>query len=500
MNREVHVRSLWGTGGAIPPVYPANFDDNGEATSGRNHKGESTDAEFRGGTARSSDEVPEIGMEQRGCAMEPNSTVNPKGEELMKAAKPFLISKREVWEAYQRVKANKGAAGVDDQSIEKFEERLKDNLYKLWNLMASGSYFPPPVRRVKIPKAGGGERQLGIPTVADRIAQTVVKAKLEPEVEPLFHSNSFGYRPGRSALDAVGQARRNCWRYDWVLDLDVRGFFDNIDWKLLMKAVRQHASEPWVVLYIERWLKAPAQEEDGTVVERTRGTPQGGVISPLLANLFLHYAFDRWMARQYPRLPFERYADDAIVHCRTRREAEEVWTAVAERLAECRLELHPVKTRIVYCKDEDRRGDYPNQKFDFLGYTFRPRESKNRRGKIFVNFSPAISNRAAKAIRDQIRSWRLQTRSDKSIQDLSRMFNPTVRGWLQYYGRFSRSAAYRVLRHLDRTLARWALQKYKKLYRHRRRAKQWIARISRRDPALFVHWQMVRSGSIVGAV
>jgi RNA-directed DNA polymerase len=456
--------------------------------------------DFRGGTARSSEEVLDKGMEQRGWAMEPNSKVNPKGEELMKEAKPFLISKREVWEAYQRVKANKGAAGIDEQSIAEFERDLKRNLYKLWNRMSSGSYFPPPVRMVKIPKAGGGERTLGIPTVADRIAQTVVKGRLEPRIEPHFHPNSFGYRPGRSALDAVGQARRNCWDYDWVLDLDVRGFFDNIDWELLMKAVRKHAKEPWAVLYIERWLKAPAQGSDGVMVKRMSGTPQGGVISPLLANLFLHYVFDVWMARQYPHLPFERYADDAIVHCRTKREAEEVRKAVAVRMQECRLELHPEKTKVVYCKDEDRRGSYPNEKFDFLGYTFRPRKSKNRWGKLFVNFSPAISNRAAKGIRDEIRSWRLQSRSAKSIEDLSRMFNPILRGWLQYYGRYYRSAAYLTMRQLDRALARWASQKYKRLRRRPRRARQWVARLSRRAPLLFAHWQLVKSGSVVGAV
>jgi RNA-directed DNA polymerase len=419
----------------------------------------------------------------------------------MSEAKPFCISKREVWEAYQRVKANKGAAGVDGQSLEDFEKKLKDNLYKLWNRLSSGSYFPPPVRTVKIPKADGGERKLGIPTVSDRIAQMVVKSRLEPAVDPLFHPDSYGYRPGKSALDAVGQARQRCWRNDWVIDLDIKGFFDNIDHELLMRAVRKHAKDKWVVLYIERWLKAPVQEEDGLVVPREKGTPQGGVISPLLANLFLHYAFDEWMRRSYPHLPFERYADDAIVHCRTESEAEDVRAAIAARLRECRLELHPEKTKVVYCKDEDRRGNYPNEKFDFLGYTFQPRRSKNRYGKYFINFSPAVSDKAGKNIRAEIRSWKLHLRSDKAIEDLSRMFNPIIRGWLQYYGRYYRSALYPLMRQLDRSLARWAYRKYKKLRGHLRRATHWIARISRRDSKLFAHWQMgVRRGSLVGAV
>ncbi len=419
----------------------------------------------------------------------------------MSEAKPFCISKWEVWEAYRRVKANKGAAGVDEQSIADFEGKLKDNLYKLWNRLSSGSYFPPPVRTVKIPKADGGERKLGIPTVSDRIAQMVVKSRLEPAVDPLFHPDSYGYRPGKSALDAVGQARQRCWRYDWVVDLDIKGFFDNIDHELLMRAVRKHAKEQWVVLYIERWLKAPVQEEDGQLVPRERGTPQGGVVSPLLANLFLHYAFDEWLRRSYPHLPFERYADDAIVHCSTEREAQEVWSAIAVRLRECRLELHPEKTKVVYCKDEDRRGNYPSEKFDFLGYTFRPRRSKNRYGKYFINFSPAVSDKAGKAIRAEIRSWKLHLRSDKSLEDLARMFNPIIRGWLQYYGRYYRSALYPLMRQLDRSLARWAYRKYKKLRGHLRRSTHWIARISRRDSKLFAHWQVgVRRGSLVGAV
>jgi RNA-directed DNA polymerase len=419
----------------------------------------------------------------------------------MNEAKPFCISKKEVWEAYKRVKENKGAAGVDDQSIEDFEKRLKKNLYKIWNRMSSGSYFPPPVRTVKIPKKNGGERKLGIPTVADRIAQQVVKARLEPEVEPLFHAASYGYRPGKSALDAVGQARKRCWRLDWVLDLDIKSFFDTLSQDLLLRAVKKHAPEQWIILYIERWLKAPVQEEDGRLVPRERGTPQGGVVSPLLANLFLHYAFDRWLAVHYPQVPFERYADDVIAHCRTERQAQEMRKAIAARLQSCGLELHPEKTKIVYCKDDSRKKTYPNETFDFLGYAFRPRSSMTRKGKFFINFSPAVSNKATKAIRDQFRSWKLPQRSDKAIEDLSRMFNPIIRGWIQYYGRYYRSALYPTMRELNRDLALWAKRKYKKLRSHLRKAKHWIARLSRRAPVLFAHWQMgARRGSMMGAV
>ena len=413
----------------------------------------------------------------------------------MTPAKPFPITKRQVWEAYKRVRANQGGVGVDTQSLAEFAADLENNLYKLWNRLASGSYMPPPVKRVEIPKAGGGVRPPGVPTVADRIAQTVVKQALEPELEGHFHPDSYGYRPGKSAHQAIGQARQRCWRQDWVVDLDIKGFFDAIDHDLMMRAVRHHSTEPWVLLYLERWLTAPVRMPDGTLQSRDRGTPQGGVVSPLLANLFLHYAFDAWMTRTYPQIPFERYADDALCHCRSREEAEDLKAALARRFAECRLELHPEKTKIVYCKDDDRRLDYPETAFDFLGYTFRPRRSRNRRGKFFINFSPAISNRAATAIRQRVRSWKLPQRSDKDLDDLARMFNPVIRGWINYYSAFYKSALYPALRHLDRKLALWATRKFKRLRRHRRRAEQWLRNIARRQPGLFTHWRLIHKAA-----
>jgi RNA-directed DNA polymerase len=410
-------------------------------------------------------------------------------EEPVTETKPFCISKMAVWKAWQRVKANQGAAGADEESIADFEANLKGNLYKIWNRMSSGSYFPPPVRLVTIPKPGGGERILGIPTVADRVAQMVAKLYLEPEVEPEFHEDSYGYRPGKSALDAVGQARRRCWRNDWALDLDIKGFFDNIDHSLMMHAVRKHTDCPWILLYIERWLKAPAIDAEGNEVPRDRGTPQGGVASPLLANIFLHHVFDKWMAENFPYIPFERYADDIVVHCRSKAQTKFIHRQIEERLRRCKLEAHPEKTKIVYCKDDDRRGSHEHERFDFLGYTFRPRPSKNRQGKFFVNFSPAMSDKAAKAARATIRSWRIQCRSDKSLEDISRMFRATLSGWLSYYGRYYKSGMYPTFRALNRRLVRWAQRKYKR-YRHQRRATHWLRRIAKREPQLFPHWQL----------
>ena len=409
----------------------------------------------------------------------------------MPEAKPFDISKHLVWEAYRRVKANRGAAGVDGESLAMFEKDLKGNLYKIWNRMSSGSYFPPPVRLVEIEKAGGGIRPLGIPTVGDRIAQTVVTMVLEPLLEPVFHPNSYGYRPGRSALDAVGVARTRCWRSDWVIDLDIKAFFDSLDWDLLERAVAHHCDLGWVRLYIGRWLRAPVQRPDGTIQQRTKGSPQGAGVSPLVANLFLHYAFDAWMTRTFPHVQFERYADDAIVHCRSERQARMVLDAIRDRMRECGLELHSTKTRIVYCKDSDRRGEYEHVSFDFLGYTFQPRRAKNRHGKYFVSFLPAISTKAAKAIRATIRNWRLaSTRNNQSLEDLARVINPAVRGWMNYYGRYYRSKCVLVLRHINVALAAWARQKYKRFRRRKRSSMHWLGRIARRDPTLLVLWQL----------
>ncbi len=408
----------------------------------------------------------------------------------MSKPKPFAISKQTVMEAYRRVKANKGAAGVDGESIEEFEKDLKGNLYKLWNRMSSGTYFPPPVRMVEIPKPGGaGIRVLGVPTVADRIAQTVVKMYLEPEVEPIFHPDSYGYRPGRSALQAVGRCRERCWRNDWVIDLDIRAFFDTLPHSLVMRAVQKHTQLKWVLLYVQRWLEAPMQREDGSHEARDRGSPQGSAISPLLANLFMHYAFDSWMRREFPAIGFERYCDDAVVHCISRSQAEFVRDAIARRLTECGLEMHPVKTHIVYCKDSSRRGVHEHERFKFLGYEFRARRARRKNGQCFDSFSPGISPAEGQRIRQEMRDWHLCRHSGKTLADLAEMVNPIVRGWLSYYGRFYKSELNRCLRPLNEHLARWAQHKYKRLRQHDRRARQLLVRVASREPNLFVHWQ-----------
>lgn len=413
--------------------------------------------------------------------------------ELKSTDKPFDISKREVWEAYLKVKANKGAPGVDGCTIENFESDLKNNLFKVWNRMSSGSYFPPPVLAVEIPKLyGSGTRTLGVPTVADRIAQTVVARRLEAKVEPIFHRNSYGYRPGRSQLDAVAACRKRCWKNDWVIDLDIQKFFDSVDHDLMVKAVEAHTDARWVLLYVKRWLTAPIQRPDGTLQQRDRGTPQGSAVSPVLANLFLHYAFDAWMARKFPAITFERYVDDVVVHCVSEYQAHMLVGAIGDRMVEVGLRLHPDKTKVVYCKDGKRTGHYPVTAFTFLGFTFQPRGARGRGGEIFTSFLPAVSKEAQKKMSRQVRSWRIHLRISHTFAELARLTNPVVRGWMQYYGAFYRTALYTLLQRINRYLMRWVRKKYKRLRSFKRFHKRWI-QVTTTWPHLFAHWTWVRT-------
>lgn len=405
--------------------------------------------------------------------------------------KPFIIPKELVVKAYKQVKANAGAAGVDEQSLADFDKDLKGNLYRIWNRLSSGSYFPPAVKAVAIPKKQGGERILGVPTVSDRVAQMVVKLVFEPTVEPYFYPDSYGYRPNKSALDAIGVTRQRCWWYNWVIEFDIKGLFDNIDHELLMKAVRKHTSEKWVILYIERWLKAPMQMSDGSLVERTKGTPQGGVISPVLSNLFLHYVFDTWMGRHHPKVLWCRYADDGLTHCKTKQEAERLMLELKQRFEECKLELHPTKTKIVYCKDGVRKGEHPEIEFDFLGYTFRRRLIKNsKRNALFVRFMPAVSKLALKSMRAKTRESGLRNRTDMGLDEIAKIYNPILRGWINYYGRYYPSAIYPALQHFNNTLVAWAMKKYKKFRGRKTRAVIFLEAIAARKPQLFIHWKL----------
>ncbi len=408
---------------------------------------------------------------------------------MLKMTKPFAIPKQLFVDAFEHVKANAGAAGVDRQSLEEFEQNLKDNTYKLWNRMSSGSYFPPPVMAVPIPKKSGGFRILGIPTVTDRIAQQVVRSMFEPEVEKYFLPDSYGYRPNKSALDAIGITRQRCWRYDWVLEYDIKGLFDNIPHDLLMKAVHKHTECKWVVLYIERWLKAPLQINKDELVARDRGTPQGGVISPVLSNLFLHYAFDLWMQRQHPDKLWCRYADDGLIHCETEEQAQQLLNELRLRFSECGLELHPDKTRIVCCKDGSRKEKHAKTSFDFLGYTFRGRRAKRKDGIVFRNFTPAVSRTSLKAMRKKTRKLNWRNRTELSLEEIAEKYNPVLQGWLNYYGAYYRSAIYPVWDHFNMTLVAWAMKKYKNLRVHKKAAIKFIKDIARKEPRLFVHWR-----------
>ena len=404
--------------------------------------------------------------------------------------KQFEIPKQRVVQAYKLVKANAGAAGVDNQTLLDFETNLKNNLYKIWNRLSSGSYFPTPVKAVVIPKKSGGNRTLGVPTVSDRIAQMVVKLTFEPKIEPHFLADSYGYRPNKSAIDAVSVTRQRCWKRAWVLEFDIKGLFDNIPHELLMRAVRKHTDCKWSLLYMERWLKAPMQMPDGTLQERDCGTPQGGVISPCLSNLFLHYAFDKWMEKYHGDIPWCRYADDGLLHCNTERQAIEVHKQLEKRLAECGLYMHPDKTKIVYCKDGQRKGEYENTSFDFLGYTFKARRAVTKSKKLIIGFNPAVSKAAKSDMRHKIRGYQWPLRSDLSIQQIAATANPILRGWLNYYGRYNRSELDSIWRHFNTVLARWAKRKYKKLHRRNMGASKYIENTGKNRPHLFIHWRL----------
>jgi RNA-directed DNA polymerase len=408
----------------------------------------------------------------------------------MSETKSLPITKQMVWNAYRKVKANQGSAGVDEVSLKEYAANLTNNLYKLWNRLASGSYFPPPVKEVAIPKQGGKMRKLGIPTVEDRIAQMVIKDYLEPRLEAVFHADSYGYRPGKSAHQALEKACTACREYDMVIDLDIQSFFDEIDHELLMKALHRHTPEKWVRMYVERWLKAPVRRADGTVMERQKGTPQGGVVSPLLANLFLHYCFDKWMEKEFADQPFERYADDIIVHCRTPKQAEYLLWRIKQRLQECKLQLHPQKTKVVYCRDSNRyKRSHPLVSFTFLGFTFQPRQCRSKIGKYFYSFTPAISRQALVRINDHIRGLAIHRMSESTLEDVASLLNAKLRGWINYYGRYRKSALWPLFHNLNNRLHKWVRWKYKQYRKKGFGAIRWLKRKAQQAPNLFVHWQ-----------
>ena len=403
--------------------------------------------------------------------------------------KSLPITKEMVWEAYLQVRRKGKSAGVDDLSMSQYDQQRHRHLYKVWNRLASGSYFPPPVLQVEIPKKNGSIRQLGIPTISDRVAQTVIKNQIEERLEKIFHPQSYGYRPKRSAHQALDQVRKNCWKYDWVIDMDIKNFFDDIDHDKLLKALGKHVEEKWVLRYIERWLKAPLKTRKGKIIARTNGTPQGGVISPLLANLFLHYTLDVWLGRLNPFIEFVRYADDIIIHCSTQSQAEQNLQKIKERVEYCGLTLHPDKTKIVYCKDFKRQQKYKKVKFDFLGYTFQPRTSKSKKtGKLFLGFDCAISIQSRSRIFEQIRKMEIPRMRCDSITGIAHHLNPKLRGWIRYFGKYRGYSLSKVFYILRIKLVRWARYRYKRYRNNLMKAYKWLDRVREQYPSLFYHW------------
>jgi group II intron reverse transcriptase/maturase len=402
--------------------------------------------------------------------------------------KPFAVSGYEVWQAWQQVRENRGAPGVDGQSIVAFEERLEDNLYKVWNRMSAGSYFPPPVKAVEIPKAGGGTRTLGVPTIADRVAQTVAANRIGTVTEKFFHADSYGYRPGRGAHDALAVARERCWEFDWVLEFDIRAFFDSVPHDLVVRAVEALRLPAWVLLYVKRWLTAPVVMPDGEARARERGTPQGSAVSPVIANLFLHWALDTWMDREFPDCPFERYADDGLIHCKSQARARQVLAALGQRMRDVGLELHPGKTRIVYCRDSRRRQRWDGPvSFDFLGYAFRPRDSMGKNGR-FTGFDLAVSPKAVKRMSETVTGWQLHRLTAFTWEQLAGWIGPVIRGWMAYYGRFRHSELHPLLSRINYHVQEWIRAKYRRLRPFKAMKRAWN-RITAQMPGLLPHWR-----------
>ena len=397
-----------------------------------------------------------------------------------------------IWEAYKKVRANKGSAGVDSVSMEEYDANRRKHLYKLWNRMASGSYFPPPVKEVEIPKKDGKVRKLGIPTISDRVAQMVITMYIEPRFEEIFSPNSYGYRPNKNAHQALAKVRENTRKSDWVIDLDIKGFFDNISHTKLMLAVEKHVAENWIKLYIRRWLAAPVLTKTGALITRQgKGTPQGGVISPLLANLFLHYGFDKWLEQTDSTVNFTRYADDVIVHCRSKEHAEQILQQINQRMNNIDLELHPEKTKIVYCKDYRRQEKYPIVKFDFLGYSFQPRTTKSKKNEgLFLGFDCAISISSRKRIAEKLEELKVEKMTFKRIVGIAQKLNPMIRGWINYYGKYRISSLHKVFRLLNQRLVRWARKRYKRYKTSLKRAYKWLSRVQEQYSYLFYHWQL----------
>jgi len=468
-------------------------NDKGKVQEGKTPLRLNTDVCVDGGFNRISKEDSVMGSERRVgiIQLELALTTSIKGRRTKGVtAKGIPITRSMVWQAYKKVRKNKGVGGVDGKSLKDFAKYQDDNLYKLWNRLSSGSYFPKAVKQVRIPKRDGRERKLGIPTIEDRIAQQVIKDYLEDRFEREFHENSYGYRPLKSAHQALEQVRQNVRNRDWVIDMDIKGFFDEVSHTLLAKALKKHVREQWVKLYINRWLESPIETESKELEYREgKGTPQGGVISPLLANLFLHYALDKWLEQTYPSLSFVRYADDIIVHCRTEEESKEVLTAIKERMAECQLQLHEGKTKIVHCKKYKMRSVSKIVKFDFLGFSFQPRPSATKDGRMFLGYDCAISQSSKNKILTEIRSTKFQRWTYRSIEEIAEFFNAKIVGWINYYGKFRKHRLNPLFRIFESRLIEWARRRYKRFKYSYIKASKWFYRFKKNNVNLFAHWK-----------